>query len=178
MSIITNNNKASNEVFVSDVEDSEVTLKPKVKKATKKVPVSPMSPTPSVGSKNKAELKMLTVEETEDLLNLEEDDDFSKGNKLYLGETKLTTEKLRELFGEPEELVWEDKEFMDKRFCYRISIGKKRFVLFDLIDEDEDQEWDNLDEIEWFAMGDGGLRTLNSLMKRTGDMGMESESVE
>ncbi|MDD4931830.1 MAG: hypothetical protein PHG66_06845 [Candidatus Colwellbacteria bacterium] len=143
-----------------------------------KKPKAPVSPTPSNGSgkRGKAILGLLTEKETEDLLNLEEDDDFSKSNKLYLGLTKVTTEKLEELFGERETLEWEDEEFKDKRYCYRISIGKRRFVLFDMINEEsDDEEWDSDDEIEWYAMGDGGLRTLNGLMNRKGKFGLEVE---
>ncbi|MDD4938224.1 MAG: hypothetical protein PHX34_04410 [Candidatus Shapirobacteria bacterium] len=181
-------------VFDSDTEGEEVPLKKtslktketksdldEPKKATKtktKKPKSPASPTPSNGSgkRGKAILGKLSKEETEDLLNLEEDDDFSKSNKLYLGATKLTTEKLQELFGERETLEWEDEEFKDKRYCYRISIGKRRFVVFDMINEEsDDEEWDAEEEIEWYAMGDGGLRTLNGLMNRKGELGMEIE---
>ncbi|MDD4938226.1 MAG: hypothetical protein PHX34_04420 [Candidatus Shapirobacteria bacterium] len=181
-------------VFDSDTEGEEVPLKKtslktkgtksdldEPKNATKtktKKPKSPASPTPSNGSgkRGKAILGRLTEEETEDLLNLEEDDDFTASNKLYLGLTKLTSEKLEELFGERETLVWEDEEFMDKRYCYRISIGKRRFVLFDMINEEsDDEEWDSEEEIEWYAMGDGGLRTLNGLMNRKGELGMDTE---
>jgi len=107
----------------------------------------------------------VSVAEKETVEFLWEDDE-----KYFLGETKLTTEKLRELFGEWQEIEWaeEDLENKDKRFVYNITIGKKNFVVYDKLGEGEDgeDEWDSLDEIEWYANGDGGLRTLNGLMSR------------
>jgi len=98
---------------------------------------------------------------------------WDNDDKFFLGQTKLTTSKLQELFGNYDELPWNnqngwDEEEKDKRFVYRISIGKKHFVIYDKLGEDENGNdiWDDLDDIEWFANGDGALKTLNSLNSR------------
>lgn len=111
--------------------EGEVLEKPKVKRAPRAVA--------------KAELYDGDSEEFEDLK--------------YLGEVEgLTTEMLFEKFGTPMDNPDTCEETMDWRYEYRIKVGKKLYCIYDKLNWDD--TWDSDDCIEWYANGDGALKTL------------------
>lgn len=81
----------------------------------------------------------------------------------HFGETKITSEALRARFGEPLDNTVDEPDVYDWRFCYKFTINDKLYVIYDKIDDDD--EFDDLDCIEWYADGEGSLRVLNAAFK-------------
>ena len=139
------------QVVVVSESESEPSLPPSPKEKKEK----------KVSSPTKKELRLVVDEKEMELAEkvMWEDD----GEKHYKGESRITTERLKELFGDWREIDWEgNEENKDKRYMYEIVVGKKVFVVYDKIDEDD--EWDDEDNIEWFVNGDGALKTVESVI--------------
>ena len=89
-------------------------------------------------------------------------DDTDTSDLVYRGLTKLTSEFLRENFGEPLPNDIDEPDVYDWRYVYRISVNDKLYAIYDKLNEDD--TFDPEDDIEWFADGEGSLSLLNSIM--------------
>jgi hypothetical protein len=130
----TTNNSISH--FASDTEDEREFIQPVPKEKVKRAPRS------------------IAKAELYDGEDLDEFDDLK-----FLGEVNgLTTEMLFEKFGAPMDNPDTSDETMDWRYEYRIRVGKKLYCVYDKLNWDD--TWDSDDCIEWYANGEGSMKTL------------------
>jgi hypothetical protein len=83
--------------------------------------------------------------------------DMTKAMELpEIGLVGVSSKQLKELFGKPEES--DDPEEDGFRFIYTVKLKGKVYEIYDR--QDEENEWDPIDKIEWYASSKGRMAAL------------------